>query len=59
MKTENGTYPSAAEQFYSMVILVMLIIYGLRIKISLIATEPHHAQSCQRYLLPPGERPLP
>jgi len=35
MKTENGTYPSAAEQFYSMVMLAILIISGLLIKMAL------------------------
>jgi hypothetical protein len=36
MKTEDGTYPSAAEQFYSMVILTVLIISGLLIKMALL-----------------------
>jgi hypothetical protein len=35
MKTENGTHPSAAEQFYSMDMLAILIILGLLIKMAL------------------------
>ena len=35
MKTENGIHPSAAEQFYSTVMLAILIISGMLIKMAL------------------------
>jgi hypothetical protein len=35
MKTDDGTHPSAAEQFYSMVMGVVLVISGLLIKMAL------------------------
>jgi putative transposase len=35
MKTEDGTHPSAAEQFYSMVMWAVLLILGLLIKMVL------------------------
>ena len=40
MKTENGTHPSAAEQFYSMVMLAVLVISGLLIKMALSRQNP-------------------
>ena len=35
MKTEDGTHPSAAEQFYSIVRLVVLVIFSLLMKMAL------------------------